>query len=54
MTAEIINFDGSKPEPVCAFCKTPRSKVKRMVAGTSGKHICDKCIIKCKNLIEKK
>ena len=51
MTAEIISFEKQK-EPVCAFCKTPKSKAKKMVTSQSGKSICGVCVEKCRSLIK--
>ena len=46
MTAKIIPF--SDKEPICAFCKTPKSKAKKFVVSSSGMGICDKCLKICK------
>ena len=48
---KIIPFN--KSDPVCLFCKTPKSKVKKMVMGAKGQTICNVCILKCKELLTK-
>lgn len=50
MTAKIIPFEDKK-DPICDFCKKPKSKVKKM-AGNGNKHICDVCLAKCTQLIK--
>lgn len=50
MTAKIIPFEDK--EPICSFCKKPKSKVKNLVKGKGSAHICDKCLEKCTNLIK--
>lgn len=46
MTAQVIPFKKSdEKEPVCSFCKTPKSKAKSMIkSNINSHHICDKCI----------
>lgn len=46
MTAKIIPFE--RKEPVCSFCKKPKSKVTHLIKGNSGAHICEECLKKCK------
>ncbi len=53
MTAQIIQFETKKKEPVCSFCKKPKSKVKKM-AGTNTAFICDVCLAKCTQLAKDK
>ena len=44
----IVPFHAQKEvEPVCSFCKTPKSEAKMMFAGID-KHICDKCVVQAK------
>jgi len=50
-TADIIPFDIKEAEPKCSFCKTPKSKVKRMVTSKTGKAICDKCLLTCTTIL---
>lgn len=51
MTAKIIPFNKAHSDVKCSFCETPKSKVKRMFSNGKDKHVCDKCIAKCKTLI---
>ena len=51
MTAQIIPFKKeAEKDTVCSFCKTPKRKAKHMVQSETGKAICDKCILICKQL----
>lgn len=50
MTAKIILFEPK--EPICSFCKKPKSKVKHLIKGKNGAHICDSCLDKCKELVK--
>ena len=54
MTAVVIPFDKPKEEdPKCNFCKTPKSKAKKMVSSADGtRHICGVCIAKAKQRME--
>lgn len=54
MTAVVIPFDKPKEEdPKCSFCKTPKSKAKKMVSSADGmRHICGECIAKAKQRME--
>ena len=41
----VIQFNKQIDDPKCSFCKTPKSKSKKMISNIeTGKHICDKCI----------
>jgi len=52
MTAKIIQFE--EKEPVCSFCKKPKSKVKNLIAGINNfAFICDECLKKCTKLKDK-
>jgi ATP-dependent protease Clp ATPase subunit len=48
--AEVIPF--KKEEPKCSFCGVSKSKAKGLWTGFAGKHICDKCVAHCKELIK--
>jgi hypothetical protein len=53
--AEIIPFNkADTKEPVCSFCKTPKSKAKNMVtsAVNGNYHICDKCIERSAKILQ--
>lgn len=53
MTAQIIPFEKSKVDPVCSFCKTPKSKAKQMIASSDGtKFVCNACITNLKNILK--
>lgn len=49
MTAKIISFETK--EPICSFCKKPKSKVKHLISGKNG-YICNTCLEKCTKLIK--
>lgn len=51
-SAKVIEFNPKKVENKCSFCKTPESATKKLISNTQGKFICDKCVTKCKGLIE--
>jgi NAD-dependent SIR2 family protein deacetylase len=54
-SAEIIELHPKEADVKCSFCNTPKSKAKRMVSNKqTGKHICDKCIIKSMGIIHPK
>lgn len=45
MTAQVIPFVTPPPiEPKCSFCQTPKSKCGKLIAGSTGATICDRCI----------
>lgn len=39
-------------ENTCSFCGKPKEKVKILVAGPNGLHICDECIAICEDIIK--
>lgn len=39
-------------EDSCSFCGKPREKVKTLVAGPNGLHICDECISICQDILK--
>mgnify|MGYP000111792351 CR=1 FL=1 len=50
--SEIIQFHKKAPvEDKCSFCKTPESKVKKLISNSEGKFICNVCVTTCKKLI---
>ena len=52
--ADIIEFTQIKKEPQCSFCKTPKSKCKRLVGNSEkGTYICDKCLLTCSTILTK-
>lgn len=54
MTAEVIPFTKpQKTELKCSFCGKEESKCKLFWhSETTGKCVCDQCIVKCKVLID--
>ncbi|WP_396190664.1 ClpX C4-type zinc finger protein [Flavobacterium sp.] len=54
MTAKIIPFNPPKRlERKCSFCQKDESKVKLLWESEStGKCVCNECIVKCKTLID--
>lgn len=46
----VIDFE-QKKEPVCAFCKRPKSKVPILVSAVGLPAICSDCVEKCKKII---
>jgi hypothetical protein len=56
MTSQIIAFETKHKNKLierrCSFCNTPESMAKSLLhAEKTDKYICDKCIIKCKELV---
>jgi len=48
----IIEFDPKKKkEPVCAFCKKPKSIVPLLIGEDGKPHICSNCVEKCNALL---
>lgn len=39
-------------DDTCSFCGKPKEKVKTLVAGPNGLHICDECIAICEDIIK--
>lgn len=50
MTDNIIEWN--KPEPVCSWCKTPKSKVKKLLSNSHDKFVCDACLKKMKEMLK--
>ncbi len=38
-------------EPTCSFCDQPASKVKKLIAGKRGLHICNYCVALCYDVL---
>lgn len=51
LSAIVIQLHPEKGDPECSFCKVLKSKSKRFFSNQQGKFICDKCVIKAKQLI---
>ena len=48
----IIEFDQKKKkDPVCAFCKKPKSIVPLLIGEDGKPHICSSCVEKCNALL---
>ena len=49
---DVIEFEPKKQkEPVCSFCKKPKSKVPRLIGEEGKPCICSNCVAKCNALL---
>jgi len=55
VSGEVIEFNKRDPERKCSFCKKPESACKKLIAGhLQDRFICDECVKKCTELLNKK